>query len=413
MTITSRTDGATAGSRGFYFFLSYAHTAPTSDGTRTDDVDVWVREFYYQLSHRVRELARPDPELDAGFFDDLLPAGSDWAAELTRALGLAEVFVPLYSPRYLSKAWPIREREAFQQRLSRGPAVSRGHVVPVLWVPLPPWEEWPEVDDALALGSDVPEYTDNGLRALCMLTSYREQYVRMLTRLAGKIVDAAERSPVGPSHVPAFDVTTTEPELRTETPFVVAVSAPARSALPPLRAAGAYGTTGTLWRPFGAEALPIAEYVATVAERLGLPTRIVDLGTGRFDSESGPGVLLIDPWTAASDDGAAMLRASISRLPKWVIPLVVIVADDPQFTERGAALGEQVVAMLAPGNVHRIHRIREVAELVALMPAIVVEARRQYLRNAVVFPPQGARSRRPRLAGQVRANLGEQENDND
>src|SRR5258705_5774064 len=96
-------------SRGLYFFLSYAHSPPPSDDIQTD-TDHWVRIFYEDLCAEVKRLAQPDTGMDIGFFDPLIPPGSDWKVHLARYLGAAEVFVPLYSPGYLNRAWPLSER---------------------------------------------------------------------------------------------------------------------------------------------------------------------------------------------------------------------------------------------------------------------------------------------------------------
>ena len=58
-----------------------------------------------------------------------------------------------------------------------------------------------------------PKAFENGLRALCMLTSYREQYVAIVKRLARRIVDVAERYPLGPSRATAVSGRTTSGSL--------------------------------------------------------------------------------------------------------------------------------------------------------------------------------------------------------
>lgn len=371
---------------GIYFFLSYAHSTPTSTGIGADDIDPSVKDFYRDLSAEVRRLARPSAPPEVGFFDDLLPAGSDWHAGLTAALGAAEVFVPLYSPGYLSRPWPQRERESFRRRVAAlvPDEEWRRHVIPVLWIPFPPEDRLPDVDEALVIGRGIPGYAENGLRALSVLTSYREQYLQIRDRLAHRIVEVAERSQLGPSSAPDPDEVTTAPTPLSETPFVVAVCAPTKS---------------VLWKPFAQAEVPIAEYAATVAERLGLAARIVDLGVERSILDTCPAVLLIDPWILQRKNGRSLLRAGVKGLPKWVIPLVVLDKNDPEYAERGLGLGREVTDILSPSGVPRVRQAREVEEFVHLMPSLVTEARRQYLRNAPVFPPKGQHPGRPRLGG--------------
>ena len=379
-----------------YFFLSYAHSAPTSETSRSD-TDAWVNVFFEDLSAAVSRRARPATGTEIGFFDQHVPVGSDWKAVLADALGAAEVFVPLYSPGYFSKSWPMRERESFLKRLTMsGVLDTERHVAPVLWIPLPSWEQAPEVDDALALGADTPEYAENGMRALCMLAAYRDRYATLLDRLARRIVDGAERTPLGPSPAPALDELPSKVD--TDIAFAVAVIAPTTGDVPPGRPARSYATSSTLWRPFGEQqVLPVAEYAASTAERLGLATRIAGFDDASELLRTCPAVLLIDPWVLAVPDGQFTLRSALHGLPVWVLPLVVVDSDDPQYAERGATLADEVGTMLSDAGVPRTRSARQVQEFVDVMPGLVTEARRQYLKHGPVYPPPGEPTKRPRL----------------
>jgi len=385
-------------SESIYFFLSYAHSPPTVDPASTDS-DPWVTAFFDDLCAEVGQLARPDTKLGIGFYDDLLPPGSDWKALSASALGAAEVFVPLYSPGYLNRSWPIRERESYRRRLAVFASAGTGrHILPVLWVPLPAWDEAPERADALEIAKDIPEYADNGLRALCRIGSYRRHYVTILERLAKRIVAVAEKSPLGPSPAVALDRLPVPPA--TDTPFVIAVLAPSGSDAPALPRKGSYGPMGTSWRPFAdTQELPAAEYVANVAERLGLPTRIVDLAAGGTLLDTYPCVLLIDPWVVAGKDSTAVLSEATGHLHEWVTPLIVVDQDDVHGSARGAVLAAEVTDTLARAGAVRVKRARQVNEFVELIPTLISEARRQYLKHGPVFPPKGPHRERPRLAG--------------
>lgn len=374
--------------RGRYFFLSYAHSAPPTEEMSTD-TDHWVRVFYRDLADEVRRWAQPSAGLGGGFFDDLLKPGSDWNAVLGDALGAAEVFVALYSPGYFSKSWPMREREAFLRRLRESDAVAdkQRHVLPVLWIPMFSWETTPEVREALALGADVAEYVENGMRALCMLPSYRPPYRKLLVRIAQWIVDVAENSPVGPSWAPPIDEVSGTFEI--DTPFVVGVFAGTVGSLPPDRDPGTYGAEQAHWRPFAdGQALPLTAYVVNTAERLGLPARIGAYPDERQLIASCPAVLLIDPWVAADARSMAGLRAAVAGLPGWVMPLVVVDKSDPQFDERGADLARDVTDMLLASGVSRVRAVQEMEQFVHLMPSLVTEARRRYLKLGPAFPPK-------------------------
>jgi FxsC-like protein len=298
----------------------------------------------------------------------------------------------------------MRERASFLQRLADAvpaPPEPTRHIVPVLWIPLPAWDRIPERAAALDIGHGVPAYAENGLRALCMLASYRKQYRIILRRLAQRIVEVAQTTPLPPA--PTLTITElaeTPPTETAATPFVVGVLAPTRASLPPHRTASGYGVTPRSWRPYAqAQQLPIAEYAANVAERLGLPTRIVDTSEDLGYLDNCPGVLLIDPWVAAGQDGAGALSVISGHLHQWVTPLLVADEDDPQYAESGAALDGQVTDRLHEIGAHRVRQSLKAEQFVQLMPSLVSEARRQYLKHAPVFLPKGPQRNRPRITG--------------
>jgi FxsC-like protein len=267
----------------------------------------------------------------------------------------------------------------------------------VLWIPFPSWETRPEVNDAVELGAGIPEYAENGMRALCMLAAYRDVYERVLDRLARRIVNLAERFPLGRSEVPRLDQVSEN--FTTRTAFVVAVIAPTSSDLPPKRLAHRYDRSSTLWRPFAErQALPIAEYAANMADRLGLPPRIVGFAEAGSLLGTCPAIVLIDPWIIARPGRTSMLRSAVRDLPQWAVPLVVVNADDPQYRERGAELASEVMAMLSRAGGPLGESVGQVKEFVEIMPVLVTRARRHFLKNAPAFSAGAQPFRRPRLS---------------
>jgi FxsC-like protein len=395
--------------RGTYFYLSYAHST-LGYADDTGDTDHWVTVFFNDLARAVREVAR-FPVEDPGFYDALLPPGN-WKADLTKALSATEVFVPLYSTGYLDRTWPMGERQSFLQRLPAATAKTDPHVVPVLWAPLPDdWSRVPELPVALELGHDMPSYLDNGLRALCMLPPYREHYRSMVSRLARRIVDIAELSPLGSNRVPAFgDIAGSGNS--DDTPFIVGVLAPTTQDLPTRRSAETYGVLGQSWRPFGAASdVPVAEYAANYAERLGLTTRIIDFNPDRELLDRFPGMIIVDPWIMLGDGGRSALGPIGVDLRNWVTVLVVADADDPQYAEHGAELRAAVTEMLTRAGAPRVQHANGVAEFERLMPRLVTEVRRRYLRNAPTLAVVEAQRRRPTLTdGLRRTDAGGQNN---
>lgn len=386
--------------RRFYFFLSYAHSPPWSNDNGTE-ADFWVKAFFTDLCGRVRELARPEPEMSIGFSNHLLRADAHWDVWTATALAASEVFVPLLEPGYLTRAWPMSQHETFRRRVQTSASPrAREHILPVLWGPWAPAQsqtELPELDAALRLCADVPAYADHGLRTLCMVSSFRFQYRTVLRIIAGRIVELAQEAPIGPSLAPAQGVRVSQP--RAATSFVVAVLAPSAGAVPPGRESIGYGTGPELWRPFPAQERPLADLVADLAETFGARTSVVAYADHHADVRSRPGVILIDPWIAASPGDLALLASALEQLPPWVIPLVIIDQNDPQYPTSGANMIDVVAEMLSRRADVRPRWLRGINELPQLVPDVVNEATRKYVRHGQVVPPTGRTSPRPRIAG--------------
>ncbi|WP_433789140.1 TIR-like protein FxsC [Actinoplanes sp. CA-252034] len=356
------------------FFLSYAKSAPgTSPGHR--DTDIWVRNCFDDLSAAVARLVGADP-VTVGFVDDLLAPGATSKATIAERLGRAEVFVPLYSPGYFLKSWPIRERAVFLDRLGRAfpgePETARARVIPVLWLPVTDPGQEAEASAALPLGAGIPEYAENGLRALGRLTAYRHLYDRIIDRLAQRIVEVTKRR-LPPGRTVPFDEVAVPDLPSGETPFVVAVST-GRGAAP-------------TWQPYlGTPDVPVAEFAATRAEQQGLAVRIVDRPGDLKILDGSPAMILIDPWQPG---GAAALEVFRGHLHRWVTPVLVADRGDPRYPGDGARLVAAAEARLADLGAARVYRALDVEQLAQLMPSVVSEARRHFIRRAAVQLPEG------------------------
>ncbi|WP_182905515.1 TIR-like protein FxsC [Microbispora sp. H13382] len=399
--MTDTTRNAPWERHGGYFFLSYAHSPPLP-GSSGADPDQWVRPFFRDLNTAVRALARRDLGVSPGSFDQDVRAGTDWKAWLSRALGSAEVFVALYSPGYFARSWPGREWACYRQRMvDAGVADPLTRIVPVLWAPLPDGADRPELLQ-LDAGS-VPGYAEHGLRALLKIAPMRGSYHAVLDRLARRIVELAEGSPVGPSEI--ADITTADspfPSAEAHPVFEVTVAAPALAALPAGADPHRYGTSSWLWRPFlDEQELSLAEYAAGVAERLEFAAVVRDVL--RPEAERLPGVALIDPWFVADEDAAGRLDAFVRGLPPWVVPLLV---PDPRGGERADRLAERTRGLLEQAGALRTESAREAVagvrslkHFASIMPRLVVEAERQYFRHGPKPDPDDVASPRHRLAG--------------
>jgi len=388
---SSRTAEAQQTRHGVYFFLSYAHSAPTSERVRSDS-DPSVGVFFTDLAAAVAARARPAEGMEIGFFDQQIPPGADMKALLSEALGSAEVFVPLYSPGYFAQSWPMREEKVFRRRLRVASAVTPDqHIVPILWTPFPSWEQPSIVARALSIGAGISDYGENGLRALCMLTSYRRSYQLVLSWLADEIVKVAERSPLGPSAAPDLDDVSVP--AAAEAAFLVAMLAPRHGVSRAPQAVK--GGENRWWRRYAGRRIPpVAEHAGSVAERLGLETRVADFVEVEELFGRTPAIVIIDPWLVA-DRGPEFLTSTFAGLPKWVVPLVL---DEQRWNPgSGSAMTAKAVEALDSTLQVPVSTVNSMDQLDEILATVVARARRTYLREGPVFPPVGSSKRPGRL----------------
>ncbi|RAY15953.1 hypothetical protein DPM19_09395 [Actinomadura craniellae] len=358
------TDKAAEGSerRGGYFFLSYAHSPPLAGHDRSDP-DQWVQQFFDDLTAAVRRAA-PGSGPAPGFLDREIPLGADWKESFTAALGRAEVFVPLYSPGYFARSWPGREWACFHRRMVwAGQPQPLRRFVPALWIPLPRGQDPPGLREALEVGAAEPEYAENGLRALLRLRPYRDTYRQVVDRLAERIVTLAENEPLGPSAVPDIGEIGSAfgPE---ESPAVFTILV---------------ASTDGRWRPFPPQQrLPLAEYAAEIAERLDFAVVTEGIGKAGRPPTDRPGIVLIDPPFAAADEEGAVLRALLRDLPPWMLPVLVLDRAGGPADDARAAIGRAGT----PAARQAAAGIGSLRDFVALLPSLITEAERQYLRHA-------------------------------
>ncbi len=255
------------------------------------------------------------------------------------------------------------------------------------------------------------------MRALLRLAPYHTSYRLVVDQLAARIVDLAENEPLGPSVVPDVDETDSEfsPDAVTAV-FSVTVAAPARPVLPTLPALphgpdpACYGDLGVGWRPFPQEQeLSLAYYAAQVAEQLDFGVVVTDIEMPGHVLGHRPGIILIDPWFVARDQKQYALRSYLQGLPSWVLPLIVQGSPGSADAASHAQRARAILLEAGAGNSETARRgvdgVSSLQEFFALMPVLVAEAERQYLRRGPV-PTSSARPvSRPRLAGSRPADL--------
>jgi FxsC-like protein len=396
-----------------YFFLSYAHSGSFAESPQGDP-DESVREFFDDLVAEVRQQASSRSEFLPGFYDREIPVGSDWKESLSYALSGAQVLVPLYSADYVTRSWPGKEWACFRGRLLRaGLAHPDRRFVPVLWTPLPHAREPEGLQEALDLIANEPDYTDYGLRALQRIGLYHDSYQAVVNALAKRIVTLAENSPIRPSEVPDIDEMTSpfSPEARLAV-FSIETAAPTASTVAAGHDPRGYGETSADWRPFPEQKLSLGAYAGQVVERLDFEPEVGGITTAKDARARRPGIIVIDPWFIADENGRMLLESAVKDLPRWVLPVLVLDKPDDASTQK---LADQVRKILSTAGALHTNSSRRGANgvssldaFVSIVRVLVTEAERQYLRyrsgryraGQVVSPPSG---NRPSLRGPKRS----------
>jgi hypothetical protein len=368
--------------RASYFFLSYAHSPPLA-GTPQTPHDPWVHTFFADLSNCVGRLRSEELGIGPGFIDQEIPLGANWRSSLMQALGSAQVFVPLYSPGYFAGSWAGREWACYERRLIDARILDPlARFTPVLWSPLKPGETPKMLAKALAIGAGDRAYAENGLRAMLRLAPYRDAYLLIVERLASTIVDLAERDTIPPSPAPDIDAVNSPFGTPSAAVFAVAVAAQEISGV----------------RPFPESPLSLPEYVATVAEQLDFAVSVTSLDQTADQLASTPGIIVIDPRFAADDRGLESLRRAVRERP-WVVPVIVLSSPtEVELAQRARAALGTIPTRSEPVR-QALAGVRSLERFIELIPFLVAEAERQFLRSGPIKRAIAEPGYRPRLVG--------------
>jgi FxsC-like protein len=411
-----------------YFFLSYAHTPVW--GTGGGDPDHWEHVLYKDLYNHIMHLTDLPADIPAGFMDREMRSGDGWPEKLSENLAICRVFVPLLSPRYFTSEMCGKEWYAFNERILRARAAGAGSVpaiVPALWThvdtdQLPDSVRHIHVDHA-AFGA---RYADQGIYGLIKLSRLRDEYEDTVFRLAQRIVRVARDSPLPPSQPRPYESTPSAFKPRGEGPrrIHLTVAAPTRDTIPEHRDPRPYGDYAQDWNPYHSESarpLPsLAEelirsldYRITVSsfddEDTG-PTAAPGTGNDGKTAPSRPGILLVDRWVLTDEERRRRLKAFDAGACQWTSAIVPWDRADPQcHGEEGRQLTEELERTL-PLTLDRVRRtdsriaVNGVPTLKAftdVLPEVVANTTRQFLKHAAAHPPSGPRTGRPRLMGPV------------
>jgi FxsC-like protein len=218
--------------------------------------------------------------------------------------------------------------------------------------------------------------------------------------------------PIRPYEVQDIDEMTSplSPDFRLAV-FDIQTAAPTTSTVAEGHDPSGYGDDSADWRPFPHQEHPLAEYARQIAERLDFKAEVSGITPVRDKSARRPGIIVIDPWFVADDDGRLALESAVDEIPRWVLPLLVV--DQPG-DPRTQKLAGQVRDILAAAGALQTDSSRRAAEgvhslteFVSTVRVLVAEAEKQYLRyrsgrhqGGQVPSPSGIR--RPSLRGPTR-----------
>jgi FxsC-like protein len=395
-----------------YFFLGYAHTPEKP----------WVERLYRDICSEVLERTTLPVTGDVGFMDgSAIPLGGDWRDEVARALATCRVFVPLYSPRYFTRAECGVEWHAFAQRVldhrARHPD-NPSAIVPALWTPVDP-HDMPDAARRIQMNhADLGvEYAREGFYTLIKNTLYRQEYTTAVQRLAQHIIRAARTSRVEPCQVRdlgpprnAFDMPGRLAPADRRLNLIVA--APTLDQLPNGRSRDFYGTSANDWNPFHpVSRQAIAEYAAGVARLNSYEPSVLSLDEGyelfaKGDPSAGLALLLIDAWAMADDDLARRLARLDSFDVSWAATMVPWNLEDAETRSRYRELRDELRKLLPnrlgaarPFTAVNSTRISSLEEFRTKLPDALEGALLCYLNHAEAHPPPGEIAPRPRLSG--------------
>src|ERR1700691_2062813 len=166
---------------------------------------------------------------------------------------------------------------------------------------------------------------------------------------------------------------------------VIETAAPTAQTVAAGRDLRGYGGSSIEWRPFTEQELSLGEHARRVAERFNFKAEVTAIKTVRDPGIRRPGIILIDPWLMASETGQAALKSALVKLPQWVLPLLIL--DQPadlralELADKVRdALGESV-ALSTDSSRRAARGVSSLDDFVAIVPDLVAEAERQYLRN--------------------------------
>jgi hypothetical protein len=118
----------------------------------------------------------------------------------------------------------------------------------------------------------------------------------------------------------------------------------------------------------------------------------------------GPGAVLIDPCSITGEEDLEAFRLRVEELPSWVLPVIVTEQSSGRQLDMIRACLEKSYRSYRsykykPELSRGLHGVSSLREFVALLPFLVSQSEREYLRHGPIQNSAARTSFRPRLAG--------------
>jgi FxsC-like protein len=327
-----------------YFFLSYART-PKRDPADKENPDRWVQKLYKDLCNEILQMTDVPPA-EAGFMDIDNRLGAEWSPELMAALKSCRVFVPLYSRRYFEsdncgREWFAFARREVNHRARAGERIDA--IVPALWTRLDSSkmpaiaQKYQYADPGLG-----ERYRADGFYGIMKLRNYRDDYQRVVHRLAERIIELGDKSAahadydVRPMERTDFESLQsafgpTSARRTSDGKLRISILAHGISTLPPGRARDYYGDTPHAWAPYWPDhPQPVAEYALDLTKNCLDCDPVVEAfqaEAANGDGPLSPGICIVDSWVTISDVYRERLR-QLNELAPWMSIMIPWNHDD-------------------------------------------------------------------------------------
>lgn len=166
--------------------------------------------------------------------------------------------------------------------------------------------------------------------------------------------------------------------------FTIEVAAPTGSAPAAAGDGRGYAGNSAEWHPFLLQERALADYAKQIVERFDFKAEVGIIGVAGSPWARGPGIILIDPRFIADEGGRFALQSVVRELPRWVLPLLVLdqarEVRDQALADQARDIFDTAGALFTSLSRRAIRGVSSLDKFLSIIPMLVAEAERQYLR---------------------------------